>query len=59
MGVMPSPLRGSAGNSEFVVYARSPHHRSEARGEAGPALDRLIDQAVAEAHASAEGSDGP
>jgi len=49
MGVMPSPITGSAGNVEFLVHARTP---MPAGGRVGPGPDAqaLIDGAVAEAH---------
>ena len=51
MGVMPSPITGSAGNVEFLVHARTP-----LAGRRRPAIDRgrpveaMVDGAVAEAH---------
>jgi 23S rRNA (cytidine1920-2'-O)/16S rRNA (cytidine1409-2'-O)-methyltransferase len=40
MGAMASPLTGADGNVEFLLHART--------GEAGPAVDPLLDAAVAE-----------
>jgi 23S rRNA (cytidine1920-2'-O)/16S rRNA (cytidine1409-2'-O)-methyltransferase len=54
MGVMPSPLKGSAGNVEFLVYARSPHRTPDGRAVSVPGIDRLIDEAVAEANPGEE-----
>jgi 23S rRNA (cytidine1920-2'-O)/16S rRNA (cytidine1409-2'-O)-methyltransferase len=52
LGVMPSPITGSAGNLEFLVHARTP-----SPGRAGPRppgstppVAELVDRAVAEAH---------
>ncbi len=53
MGVMPSPIRGSAGNAEFFVYALSPHAPGDHGAESRPDIDQLIDQAVTEAHGTA------
>ena len=52
MGIMPSPITGSAGNLEFLVHARAP---LPGRSESGPArstapVSVLVDGAVAEAH---------
>jgi len=52
VGVMPSPLTGSAGNLEFLLYARTP---ATDRSGADPTDTRdgvpdLVDRAVAEAH---------
>jgi 23S rRNA (cytidine1920-2'-O)/16S rRNA (cytidine1409-2'-O)-methyltransferase len=55
MGVMPSPLRGSAGNVEFLVYARSPHTTSDGPAASVADIDRLIDEAVAESVVVAAG----
>ncbi len=51
LGVMPSPITGSAGNIEFLVHARSPSTGSSAPIGVGPALDELVERAVTEAHA--------
>jgi len=54
MGVMPSPITGSAGNVEFLI-----HSRTAGAGGAGPGggpepgpldVSALLDEAVAEAH---------
>ena len=60
MGAMPSPITGSAGNIEFLLYART-----AARSPAGPRGDgadrprpeyrRLLDAAVDEAHSDGGG----
>ena len=49
MGVMPSPITGSAGNVEFLVHARAP---MAATGDASPRpqVEAMVDGAVAEAH---------
>jgi 23S rRNA (cytidine1920-2'-O)/16S rRNA (cytidine1409-2'-O)-methyltransferase len=49
LGIMPSPITGSAGNIEFLVHARSAG--SSAPAGAGRPLDELVEQAVTEAHA--------
>ncbi len=50
MGVMPSPITGSAGNIEFLIHARTPG--GPVVGGAGAALElgAMVDGAVAEAH---------
>lgn len=55
MGVMPSPLRGSAGNAEFFVHALSPDGTAGPRTEVGPDIDQLIDRAVDEAQVAGGG----
>ena len=59
MGVMPSPLKGSAGNAEFLVYARSPHRMPDGPAGSATDVDRLIDEAVAEAAAGANPGEEP
>ncbi len=55
MGVMPSPITGSAGNIEFLIHARTP--AVAASDEASRSGFRsLVDEAVAEAHP--RGSEG-
>ncbi len=54
MGVMPSPITGSAGNLEFLVHGRTPSRGQPATSPSG-ATARLVDEAVAEAH----GQTGP
>ena len=53
MGVMPSPITGSAGNLEFLVHARTASSGPAAAGLADPAATagELVDRAVTEAHA--------
>ena len=53
MGVMPSPITGSAGNLEFLVHARSPGPDRFGLVTTGFGTDvpGLVDRAVAEAHA--------
>jgi 23S rRNA (cytidine1920-2'-O)/16S rRNA (cytidine1409-2'-O)-methyltransferase len=51
LGVMPSPITGSAGNIEFLVHARTPSAGSSAPIGAVPDIDGLVERAVAEAHA--------
>lgn len=52
MGVMPSPITGSAGNIEFLVYARTagPVPEQGGAGAGRPLLGALVEAAVAEAH---------
>lgn len=52
MGVMPSPITGSAGNIEFLLHARTPGPDPDgtASSGAGSGVADLIDHAVAEAH---------
>jgi 23S rRNA (cytidine1920-2'-O)/16S rRNA (cytidine1409-2'-O)-methyltransferase len=52
MGVMPSPLTGSAGNLEFLVHARTRVLDPAGAGPAGHTLSvsELVDRAVSEAH---------
>ena len=53
MGVMPSPITGSAGNVEFLVHARSPGSDRDGPPTTGARTDlaELVERAVAEAHA--------
>ncbi len=53
MGVMPSPITGSAGNLEFLVHAetRDPSGGNPPRTDRAPEVAELVDRAVAEAHA--------
>ena len=55
MGAMPSPIRGSTGNTEFLLHARTPRPASGLAGpdDPPPGVRSLVDAAVAEAH------DGP
>jgi 23S rRNA (cytidine1920-2'-O)/16S rRNA (cytidine1409-2'-O)-methyltransferase len=48
MGVMPSPITGSAGNIEYLVHARTAGAGSGS--PRGPAVAPLVDVAVSEAH---------
>ena len=55
MGAMPSPITGSAGNVEFLLYARTPTAtpagvREEVGTPSSLDLDAVLDDAVAEAH---------
>jgi 23S rRNA (cytidine1920-2'-O)/16S rRNA (cytidine1409-2'-O)-methyltransferase len=52
MGVMPSPITGSAGNLEFLLHARAPGPgpTGTTPGDRGTALPDLVDAAVDEAH---------
>jgi 23S rRNA (cytidine1920-2'-O)/16S rRNA (cytidine1409-2'-O)-methyltransferase len=53
MGAMPSPITGSAGNIEFLLYARTPSDSPDSAFLAGTGpsqVDALLDDAVAEAH---------
>ncbi len=53
MGVMPSPITGSAGNLEFLLHARTPSSGPDEPGPADPVATvvELVDRAVTEAHA--------
>lgn len=53
MGVMPSPITGSAGNIEFLVHARSPDPDPDGTPTTGlgTEVSELVDHAVDEAHA--------
>jgi len=53
LGVMPSPITGSAGNIEFLVHARTSSSDPAGRTPIGPRtpLAERVDQAVTEAHA--------
>jgi len=53
MGMMPSPITGSAGNLEFLVHAvtRPSDPDTSGRGGVDPSVSALIDRAVTEAHA--------
>jgi 23S rRNA (cytidine1920-2'-O)/16S rRNA (cytidine1409-2'-O)-methyltransferase len=57
MGAMPSPIRGSTGNIEFLLHARAPDPSAHPGGRGGPPPgDRsLLDAAVTEAHHGAGG----
>jgi hypothetical protein len=51
MGVMPSPITGSAGNIEYLIHARTPLTGSVATGDdATGSVSAMLDSAVAEAH---------
>jgi 23S rRNA (cytidine1920-2'-O)/16S rRNA (cytidine1409-2'-O)-methyltransferase len=54
MGAMPSPITGSAGNIEFLLYARTPSDSPDVpaflAGTGPSQVDALLDDAVAEAH---------
>jgi len=52
IGAMPSPITGSAGNVEFLVYARTPPAGRPVadRSPTAPGVADLLDRAVAEAH---------
>ncbi len=52
MGVMPSPVTGSAGNIEFLVHARTPEPGGVGPVSTGTGTDvtELAERAVAEAH---------
>lgn len=52
-GIVPSPIRGAAGNQEFLL-----HLRREPR-EGGISDEEMIDRAVAAAAAPAAGEEGP
>ncbi len=53
MGLMPSPITGSAGNLEFLLHARTPFSGPVEVGPANPAatVAGLVDRAVTEGHA--------
>ena len=51
MGVMPSPITGSAGNIEYLIHARTPALSGDRGGVSGPELEAMVDRAVAQAHA--------
>jgi 23S rRNA (cytidine1920-2'-O)/16S rRNA (cytidine1409-2'-O)-methyltransferase len=46
MGAMASPLLGPAGNAEYFVHARA--HEAGGWVDGGPALDAILDAAIAE-----------
>ena len=51
MGVMPSPITGSAGNVEFLAPCPDTDRLGTARPDApGPDVQAMVDDAVAEAH---------
>ncbi len=52
MGAMPSPIRGSTGNIEFLLHARTPGPSSGRAGptDPPPGGPSLVDAAIAEAH---------
>jgi 23S rRNA (cytidine1920-2'-O)/16S rRNA (cytidine1409-2'-O)-methyltransferase len=51
MGAMPSPIRGSTGNIEFLLHARTPGPSPDVAGLSDPPTGHLlVDEAVAEAH---------
>ena len=52
LGVMPSPITGSAGNIEFLVHARTPwaDPAGPAHPRSGATLAEQVEEAVAEAH---------
>jgi 23S rRNA (cytidine1920-2'-O)/16S rRNA (cytidine1409-2'-O)-methyltransferase len=65
MGAMPSPITGSAGNIEFLLYARTPPaggpdlteptrrpglSAAVTGGDSPPDVELLLDAAVTEAH---------
>jgi 23S rRNA (cytidine1920-2'-O)/16S rRNA (cytidine1409-2'-O)-methyltransferase len=52
MGAMPSPIRGSTGNIEFLLHARTPGPSPDPAGPGDPPTGArsLVDAAVAEAH---------
>jgi 23S rRNA (cytidine1920-2'-O)/16S rRNA (cytidine1409-2'-O)-methyltransferase len=52
MGAMPSPITGSAGNTEFLLHATTPVTPGGSSRPAGPPPETslLLDDAVAEAH---------
>ncbi len=56
MGMMPSPITGSAGNLEFLVHAITPSSAPGASspGRTGGSLSTLVDGTVTEAHARNE-----
>jgi 23S rRNA (cytidine1920-2'-O)/16S rRNA (cytidine1409-2'-O)-methyltransferase len=60
MGAMPSPITGSAGNIEFLLYARTDARspaapRGDGAGRPRPEYHRLLDAAVDEAHSDGGG----
>jgi 23S rRNA (cytidine1920-2'-O)/16S rRNA (cytidine1409-2'-O)-methyltransferase len=50
IGAMPSPITGSAGNVEFLLYARTPTGTVPTAPVADLSVDEQLDAAVAEAH---------
>jgi 23S rRNA (cytidine1920-2'-O)/16S rRNA (cytidine1409-2'-O)-methyltransferase len=50
MGVMPSPITGSAGNVEFLLHARTSDPSAPARATPDGRVRTLVDTAVDEAH---------
>ena len=57
MGAMPSPIRGSTGNIEFLLHAVTPGPTSDlvGPGDQPPGGRSLVDAAVAEAHRGSRG----
>jgi 23S rRNA (cytidine1920-2'-O)/16S rRNA (cytidine1409-2'-O)-methyltransferase len=62
MGVMPSPITGSAGNIEYLIHARTPLVPGSVAPPSGPesggpseATAAMLDAAVAEAHRAGPG----
>ena len=59
MGVMPSPITGSAGNLEFLLHARTPAAGKTRPGDPATRSDvaTRVDRAVAEAHRGRGGAE--